>query len=128
MNDKKELFRLVDDRFVRVPPIGERIKVLTECHDGHGHFGQEAIWKRLYHYYWWPISYEDYKKFIKSCELCQLRSYTPERVASSGIVSVHKPFERFSIDCVGPFPNNKDKNKYIIMAVEYLLVGRLQEQ
>lgn len=41
-----------------MPKIQDRAKILKEVHDGHGHFGQEATWKRLYFGYWWPRSYE----------------------------------------------------------------------
>jgi hypothetical protein len=42
------LYRYVGDRRVVIPPIEERKGILQEVHDGHGHFGVEATWVRLY--------------------------------------------------------------------------------
>lgn len=39
------LYRLVGSRSLMIPFKNERTQVLTEVHDGHAHFGQEASWK-----------------------------------------------------------------------------------
>lgn len=119
MNDKGELFRKVSDRFVKIPKISEREGVLKENHDGHGHFGQDATWARLYRYYWWPNSYNEVKEYVKSCKACQMHSYLPNRTPLVGTVPVERLFERFAVDFIGPFPESEKKNKYILMAVEY---------
>ncbi|KAG0755447.1 hypothetical protein G6F33_011500 [Rhizopus arrhizus] len=49
LNEKGELYRrLGEDRFVKIPKIVDREAVLREVHDGHGHFGQEATWSRMF--------------------------------------------------------------------------------
>ena len=48
LGDDETLFRKVGNRFLKVPKLKERYKVLKEVHDGHGLFGQEATWRRLY--------------------------------------------------------------------------------
>lgn len=119
LNEESELFRKIGERYVKVPKIRDRLDIIKETHDGHGHFGQEATWKRLYFSYWWPYAYEDIKNYVSSCEECQLFAYLPEKVPEIGQIPVLRLFERFAIDYVGPFPESKLKNKYIIMAVEY---------
>ncbi|KAG1614235.1 hypothetical protein G6F46_007107 [Rhizopus delemar] len=113
------LLRKVGDRYVKVPRIDERVTVLKEVHDGHGHFGQEATWKRLYMNYWWPNAYNEVRDYVKSCESCQLFSYLPAKEPLIGKIPVRSLFERFGVDYIGPFPTSRSGKEYIIMAVEY---------
>ncbi|KAG1034658.1 hypothetical protein G6F43_013366 [Rhizopus delemar] len=119
LNETGELFRKIGDRYVKIPRIQERLSLLKELHDGHGHFGQEATWKRLYMYYWWSKAYEEVKDYVKSCEECQLFGYLPDKLPNAGKIPVNGLFERFGIDYIGPFPESRSGNKYIIIAVKY---------
>lgn len=119
LNEKGELFRKIGSRFVNIPSIQRRKEVLQEVHDGHGHFGQEATWKRLYGHYWWPKAYEEVKDYVKSCESCQMFAYLPEQLPASGKIPVNNLFERFGVDYIGPFPESRSGKKYIIVAIEY---------
>ncbi|KAG1577677.1 hypothetical protein G6F48_012515 [Rhizopus delemar] len=119
LNEEGDLFRKIGDRFVKVPTIHERALLLKEVHDGHGHYGQDATWKRLYLQYWWPKAYEETKNYVKSCVPCQLFANLPENLPVVGKVPVNHLFERFGIDYIGPFPESRSGNKYIIMAIEY---------
>lgn len=66
LNEEHELFRKVGERYVKVPKVKQRLAIIQETHDGHGHFGQEATWKRLYFSYWWPNAYDDVKKYVST--------------------------------------------------------------
>ncbi|OBZ81563.1 Transposon Ty3-I Gag-Pol polyprotein [Choanephora cucurbitarum] len=115
----QSLFRRVGDRYLKIPKFSERDKVLKDVHDGHGHFGQEATWQRLYESYWWPDAYRSVKDYVKTCENCQLHSYLPNKIEAKGTVPIKTLFERFANDYVGPFPTSNRKNQYIITAIEY---------
>ncbi|KAG1145640.1 hypothetical protein G6F37_012113 [Rhizopus arrhizus] len=119
ISEKNELLRRVGQRQVKVPKISERQSVMKEVHDGHGHFGQDATWARLYSNYWWPQAYKEVKEYVKSCEPCQLYAYVPKKVQALGSVLINSLFERFAVDYVGPFPTSYKGNKYIIVVVEY---------
>ncbi|KAG0736676.1 hypothetical protein G6F23_010807 [Rhizopus arrhizus] len=119
ISEKNELLRRVGQRQVKVPKISERQSVMKEVHDGHGHFGQDATWARLYSNYWWPLAYKEVKEYVKSCEPCQLYVYVPKKVQALGSVLINSLFERFAVDYVGPFPTSYKGNKYIIVVVEY---------
>lgn len=60
--------------FVKISHITERQAVLQNMHDGYGHFGINATWKRLYSQYWWPNAYQNVKEYIKTFHLCQIYS------------------------------------------------------
>ncbi|CEP10491.1 hypothetical protein, partial, partial [Parasitella parasitica] len=116
---ENHLYRRAGQRWLKVPFLDERKQVLIELHDGHGHFGQQATWARVYKDYWWPGVYEQVREFVKTCQPCQLfgdkyNTNPPRRNVVQGL----KLFEQFSIDFVGPFPESKAGNRYLLVASE----------
>jgi hypothetical protein len=113
------LFRKVGQRFLKVPFKNERLAILQEVHDGHGHYGIHATWARLYSQYWWPGVYVDVKEYIKGCEPCQLFANIHDSNPPVRSVPQLNLFEQFSIDYVGPInPPSLQGNKYILVAIE----------
>ena len=49
--DDNYLYHVVTNHMVKIPYKNERLRIIKECHDGQGHFGQEATWKWLYNSY-----------------------------------------------------------------------------
>jgi hypothetical protein len=93
------LYRLVGQRWLKIPHKQERLQVLQEIHDGHGHFGQHASWARLYKDYWWPGVYMQLREYIASCEPCQLyANVTDDNPPSRSTINGLKLFEQFAID------------------------------
>ena len=109
--------KVYPDRTVKIPYIDERVGVLQEIHDGAGHFGQNASWKRLYEKYWWPGCYEDIKSHVRQCNQCLLFSSKLPKLPYSSF-PVTKLFECFAIDFVGPFPPSTHGNQYLLVAIE----------
>lgn len=105
-------------RWLLVPKLNERERILKEVHDGHGHNGCQSTWSRLYVNYLWSNSYEKIKLYIKSCYLCQLAERKPRREAPNKMDVMHI-FERWGVDYLGPFTESEKGNFYIIVAVEY---------
>jgi hypothetical protein len=69
---------------------------------------------------WWPNIFNDFKKFVVSCEVCQRYKGKSEKDRGPGKVEVKGVFERWGIDIVGPMEQTSKGNKYIIVATEYL--------
>jgi hypothetical protein len=89
-------------------------------HDGHGHFGRESTWARLYHHYWWrPNAYQDVKKYVQSCSQCQIFDRASNREKTSMRFPVTHVFERFALDYVGPLPRTAEGNEHLLVAMEY---------
>lgn len=117
--ENERLFRKVGDRFVKIPFKHERAEILRQTHDGHGHFGRDATWARLYQHYWWPNAYVDMKEYLQSCTACQLFADAPIKDKSIRKFPVSSLFERFALDYVGPLPISIRGNQHILVAVEY---------
>src|ERR1700752_5098539 len=99
----------------------ELLRILKRSHDDPlgGHFGIKKIYEKLKMRYYWKGMIEDIKKYVGSCDICQ-RYKAGEKGEELHPIKVNKIFERVGIDIVGPLPETGRKNKYIIVAVEYL--------
>lgn len=113
----QKLYRRVGARYVLIPTFEERPAILNEVHEGHGHFGINASWARLYKEYWWPNCYCDLTNHIKTCRECQLFSNPVPNLATER-VPVHYLFEQFALDFVGPLPKTNKGNTHILVAIE----------
>nr|GEX44569.1 reverse transcriptase domain-containing protein [Tanacetum cinerariifolium] len=93
--DDPYLFKTYADQVIRRCVAGqEAVDILTACHSGPtgGHYGANYTAKKVFDSgFYWPTIYKDVFELVKHC-----------------------------IDFMGPFPNSKG-NKYILVAVDYLL-------
>jgi putative transposase len=117
--EDNHLFRKVGSRHLLVPYVKERKAILEQVHDGHGHYGQNASWARLYQCYWWPGAYNDMKSYVQSCVSCQLFADRDKSKVHKNPTLMLRLFEQFSIDYVGPLPKSERGNQYILVAVEH---------
>src|SRR6185295_9232744 len=85
-----------------------------------GHLGIESTYNKIKKRYYWNQMYDDIKEYIKTCDTCQ-RFGKPERNEPLHSIEVIQPFERIGIDIVGPLPETANKNKYMVVAIEYLI-------
>ena len=123
-NNNGDFCRLASDSRTSLPycPDGERIKVIQRYHDFLGHLKFGSIATIIKERFWWEYMDETIKEYIKRCPICQLnRSSAGIFVAppTRPLPTCALPFERWGIDFVGPFPLSKNKNKYIITAIDY---------
>lgn len=87
-------------------------EILTQAHDGVGHFGEQRTSEYVRRWYWWPRLVGDTKDFCKSCEACQ-RSKVPTTKPAGKQHSLPiptKPWDSIGMDFVGPFPESKGYN------------------
>ena len=84
-----------------------------------GHFGFNETYQRIAIRYWWNGMGNDIKDFVKSCPICQ---FTGSRQFKEPLhpIKVGQPFDHIVIDLIGPCPRSKNKNRYIITAIDYL--------
>lgn len=72
---KQELEGLIDDddAWKLVVPAEHRAAVLRESHDEPvtGHLGREKTFDRVDQYYYWPRFYEEVRRYVRSCAICQ---------------------------------------------------------
>lgn len=92
--------------------------ILKENHDlpTSGHCGFHRMINRIRAKYKWKGMLNDVKNYIKQCQSCQINKTSrityksPMEITSTS----SKPFEKLSMDIVGPLPLTEDGHKYIL--------------
>ena len=84
-----------------------------------GHFAFDGTYQRIAARYHWPTMRKDVKDYVNACDVCQ-RNVGNKKPAPLHPIKIGQPFDRIGIDLVGPLPETKQGNKYIIVATEYL--------
>jgi transposase InsO family protein len=103
-------------------PTSIRHDYLHSIHDfkfGGGHLGVSKCWEKLRNWYWWPNYYEDMKKYVLSCHLCQKRKGRTIGVPLQPNLRVFKILECVGVDVLGPLPRTKTGFRYIIVFVDH---------
>jgi len=131
---QKELpyFKFKNDTFVRILSDGistasylcaaDRPQTIKYFHEALAHLKCDSIFDLIARRYWWPNMKKEIKEFIATCPQCQLNRsnnlvYAP--LPPKPIPPTALPFERWGIDFVGPLPETKNGNKYILTAIDY---------
>ena len=92
-------------------------KILYEYHDAPagGHQGISRTFKKIKTKFTWKNMFKDIFTHVKSCQTCQKNKTYHKSIAPMIITSTSKtPFERISLDLVGPLPISEHNNKYIL--------------
>jgi hypothetical protein len=85
-----------------------------------GHFGVNRTVEMLQAAgHSWPSMREDVSAFVGSCPTCQkIRLGQGSQAAAVSSTFVLAPFEVLALDTIGPLPEDKYGNKYIITAID----------
>ena len=84
-----------------------------------GHFAFDGTYQRIAVRYFWLNMRQHIKEYISACNTCQKNVGQKQKLPLHPI-KVGQPFDRVGIDLVGPLPETRMGNKYIVVATEYL--------
>ena len=99
------LQRVIDDP-------DERNKVIDALHDELGHKGREQTFWLIFQRYWWPKMYEDVRKRVKCCQLCQLAADGHYQESLRAMPGWPTLFWVIHVDCTG-MPESDGKNTLV---------------
>jgi transposase InsO family protein len=105
-------------RLVVPPPFRQQILCAYHDHILAGHLGFQKSYDKLRRRFHWPKLYEDTKSYIKSCDACNARKRAVPRRLPIQPIPVDGPFDRLSVDVLGPLPTTYSGNKYIVVATD----------
>nr|GEU30112.1 reverse transcriptase domain-containing protein [Tanacetum cinerariifolium] len=101
----------------------EAIEILKACHyrPTEGHHGPNYTAKKVFDLgFYWPTIYRDAQDLVKNYDVCQRQGEISQRdEMPQDSIQVCEIFDVWGIDFMGPFPSSR-KNKYILVAVDYL--------
>nr|GEY86837.1 reverse transcriptase domain-containing protein [Tanacetum cinerariifolium] len=123
--DDPYLFKTYADQVIQRCVAGQEVvDILIACHSGPtgGHYGANYTAKKVFDSgFYWPTIYKDAFELVKNCDSYQRQGKISQRdEMPQNAIQVCKIFDVWGIDFMGPFPNSKG-NKYILVAVDYLL-------
>ncbi len=99
-------------------PKPEILKVLKFAHDSETacHLGTWKTYMRIRPKFYWKNMEEDVRHYVKSCEACQKRKVSPHmnQGLQQPIPMADEVLDSWNIDLVGPLPETKSGNKYIV--------------
>ncbi len=89
-------------------------------HSTRGHRGPESMSQKIRQAYYWEMIYEDCKRYIQTCRVCQFQSKS-QKNNELYLIPIGKLQERIGIDLVGLLPIIKRENKYIVICIDYMM-------
>ena len=96
--------------------------VLGELHSGisGGHFGVAKTSEKVKIKYYWHGQSTDVRIWCEKCIVCGARKMPPKTIkAPLQQSAVSAPMERLAIDIVGPLPETKNGNKFMVVIIDY---------
>ena len=112
--------RLLGDETTRVyVPFLLRPAILGSVNKEGFHLGENVTLASVEQYYWWIGMSASVKSWIRHCLVCQATK-TTRRAPRWPLISLplpSSPGEKVSFDILGPLPNTKNGNKYILLMV-----------
>ena len=105
-----------------VVPAALRCDILQELHEGSlsGHLGAEKTLGKLKERFYWPGHYNNVREWCQKCATCAARKTpTPKPKAALVPVPVSTPLELVAMDILGPLPESKSGNSYILVVGDY---------
>ncbi|XP_068204621.1 uncharacterized protein [Palaemon carinicauda] len=100
-----------------------REKLLSLAHESSlsGHFGVRKCFQKLAELYFWPRMRRDVKRFVSSCQVCQLVGKPNQKIPKAPLIpisAVGEPFREVIIDVVGPLPLTRGGCEYLLTLVD----------
>ena len=115
-------FRRKESTWRLAVPESIQEKLFARHHDGPlgGHLGYKKVFDQLSQKYWWPRMYNDIMKWTLECQICQAHN-SPKQPTMGKLqnIPVEGPWHRIGMDLVGPLPESKFGNKYILVIQDY---------
>ncbi|GFS14425.1 Gypsy retrotransposon integrase-like protein 1 [Elysia marginata] len=105
-----------------VVPESLRDLVLSYAYDSvlAGHFGFRKTLVSIKSQFSWPNLYSDVKKYVRSCHVCQIKPRTSHDKPAplQRVYVAEEPFQRVTIDIIGPLPVSEDRFEYFLTMVD----------
>ena len=100
-------------------PIDCRQTILQQLHDSAGHLGVKKTLGKVKERYYWPGYEADVKKWVRECRQCQQSNPpNPKPQAPLRTITANYPFQKLSMDIMGPLPKTDKGNKYILVVTD----------
>jgi transposase InsO family protein len=96
--------------------------LIEKIHEEIGHFGEMRTLVEVKKRFFWHDKIEFIKKFIKTCEKCQLAKQSGNMRSSieeMKSIPICNLFYCVAMDTFGPLPETINGNKYVLVAIDH---------
>ena len=103
-------------------PTSLRDEVLEDLHEGAlgDHLGMEKMLACVKERFYWPGHHKDTQNWCRNCATCSARKNPPQKPrAPLQSIRTGYPLQMVATDILGPFPESKTGNKYILVVADY---------
>lgn len=113
------LFKNIDGKWIRFLPLVLRADTIIKAHKSLGHISTEGILDYCRTRLWFPKMKSFIQDLIAQCCECQ-KVNNSSKIPSEVLHPFPPtgPFKRWNIDFVGPLPETKTGNQYILVAID----------
>ncbi|GJS74522.1 putative nucleotidyltransferase, ribonuclease H [Tanacetum coccineum] len=123
--DEPYAFKICSNNVIRrCVARNEIFEILAHCYSGPtgGHHSASITGRKVYESgFYWPSIFKDAKNYVMKCDACQRSGNISSRSEMpQNNIHVCDVFDIWGLDFMGPFLNSKG-NKYILVAVDYIL-------
>ena len=102
-----------------VLPEQWRDQIIDRAHRDVGHMAARKTRKKVTEGYVWPGLRRDVEARLRLCATCQAYHRRPAHVRMQDIELPQNPMELIGLDFVGPFPEDRSGNRYLLTAIDY---------
>jgi hypothetical protein len=105
-----------------VPKLEEIMALVIQMHEDLGHFGEQRTLAEICRRYLWHSRTKDVTTVVRMCKQCQMvRSMGSMHSEDEEMKSirVYELFYQVALDTVGPLPETKSENKYILVVIDH---------
>lgn len=101
-------------------PEALRQAILHYFHDGllASHQGVVKVYSNISRRFYWKNLYKDVANYVKSCDVCLRHKIPPKPKPNMEAKNPNYVYEALHIDILGPLPITKNRNRYLLVAVD----------
>ena len=98
-------------------PLSQQVDLLQKVHEESGHRGSTNTFEQFNRRFYYPGAATEAVILVETCNICQKNRPKP-KAQQHTLVSqpIGEPFQKWSIDFVGPLPTSAQGNNYILTA------------
>lgn len=109
------------DEVARVQAM--KTALIRASHDETAHMGVNKTFRRLRQVVFWKGMQKDIAEYIQSCDLCEFKGKAADVAHDPHLIlrhpTVHRPFQRVSVDLIGPFPKSRAGHRHVVVVVDH---------
>ena len=100
-------------------PTSQRHHLMTLAHKKFGHSSRNSVVKHITKSFYWPTLWKHVRMHVQTCDTCQrVTKKNPKKAPMVAMEIVTVPFERVSIDLVGPLPKSRGGFQYLFTYID----------